>query len=209
MTEIPMSAAPPSPPADRRVDVWFSGLASQHRLTVLFRLVLAVPQLFVVSVLVLAAYVVEVIGWFGALSMGRFPRWAHEFVSGVVRWETRVQAYMLLLTDRYPPFSLEDEEFPVRVFVSGPGRLNRWTVLFRIVLVIPAALFAQIVISGLTIPLLVVVWVIVLVRGGMPDPLYGAVRGAAALRHPPELVLRDADVGVPLGHARRPGVVGT
>jgi hypothetical protein len=48
-----------------------------------------------------------VFAWFAILFTGRYPRWAFDYVVGVVRWALRVQAYMLLLiTDRYPPFSL-------------------------------------------------------------------------------------------------------
>jgi len=94
----------------RRVDMWFAGTAPQRRLTVAFRIILAIPQFIVLYFLFIAAFFVLVIGWFGALFMGRLPEWVHSFVSGVVRWTTRVYAYMYLLTDRYPPFSLDDED---------------------------------------------------------------------------------------------------
>ena len=112
------------------------------------------------------------IAWFAALFMGRLPRWAHEFLSSVVRWFTRIHAYLLLLTDRYPPFSFEDTDFPVRPLMPAPGRLNRWAVLFRLVIQIPAAVFLQIVQYGLTVPLILVTWVIVLFSGQMPTSLY-------------------------------------
>ena len=78
----------------------------------------------------------------------------------------------MLLTDRYPPFSFEDTDFPVRPLMPAPGRLNRWAVLFRLVIQIPAAVFLQIVQYGLTVPLIFVAWVIVLFRGQMPTSLY-------------------------------------
>ena len=169
------------PLTSRRVELSLAGPAPQRRLTVAFRIILAIPQLIVLAFLALATLVVVVIGWFGALITGRFPRWAHEFVSGAVRWFVRVDAYLFLLTDRYPPFSLDDEEYPARPLMPEPGRMNRWAVLFRLILVIPASVFSQIVYYGLTVPLLFVVWLIVLFSGQMPDSLYWAY--SALLRY--------------------------
>jgi hypothetical protein len=165
----------------RRVDMWYAGTASQGRLSVGFRIILAIPQIIVLYFLFIALLVVAVIGWFGALFMGRLPDWAHSFISGVVRWSTRVGAYLLLLTDRYPPFSLDDEDYPARPILPAPGPLNRWAVLFRIILFVPAAVFLQIVQYGLTAPLLLVMWFVVLIRGSMPPALYLAY--AALLRY--------------------------
>ena len=157
----------------RRVDAVFAGVTPQRRVTVVFRLILAIPIVVVAFFVAIAFGVVMVIAWFAALFMGRLPQWAHDFLSDVVRFFTRIQAYLALLTDRYPPFSFEDTDFPVRPLMPPPGRLNRWAVLFRFVLLIPAAVFLQIVQYGLTFPLLFVAWLIVLVRGEMPQALYG------------------------------------
>ena len=70
---------------------------------------LAIPHLIVVVLLAVAAFVVTVIAWFAILFTGQYPRGMFAFVTGVFRWATRVQAYALLLTtDRYPPFSLDE-----------------------------------------------------------------------------------------------------
>ena len=165
----------------RRVDMWFEGTAPQGRLTVAFRIILAIPQFVVLYFLYIAALFVLVIGWFAALFMGRLPEWVHSFIGGVVRWTTRVYAYMYLLTDRYPQFSLDDEDYPARPILPAPGPLNRWAVLFRVILVIPAAVFAQIVQYGLIFPLLFVAWLIALFSGRMHPALYGAY--SALLRY--------------------------
>ena len=125
--------------------MWYAGTAPQGRLTVGFRIILAIPQLIVLYFLFIALLFVVVIGWFAALFIGRLPDWAHSFISGVVRWSTRVGAYLLLLTDRYPPFSLDDVDYPARPMLPEPGPLNRVAVLFRIILFVPAAVFLQIV----------------------------------------------------------------
>jgi len=57
--------------------------------------------------LYIAAVVVVVISWLAILFTGRYPRGLFDFVEGVIRWHNRVLGYaFLLVTDRYPPFSL-------------------------------------------------------------------------------------------------------
>lgn len=165
----------------RRVEMWFGGTTQQRRATVAFRIILAIPQFIVLWFLFIAGFFVLVIGWFGALFTGRLPEFAHTYLGGVIRWEIRVNAYMFLLTDSYPPFSLEDVDYPVRTILPGGGPLNRVSVFFRIILAIPASVFSQIVLYGLTAPLLFVMWIVVLVTGTMPAALYDAY--AALLRY--------------------------
>ena len=82
-------------------------LEDRNRLTVAFRLILVIPQLIVLSVLGLVAFLAFVIAFFAVLFTGRWPEGLRTFVVGVLRWSTRVSAYLYLLTDEYPPFSLE------------------------------------------------------------------------------------------------------
>jgi hypothetical protein len=68
---------------------------------------LAIPHYIVLIFLALAALVAVIIAWFAILFTGRYPRGLFDFVEGVIRWGTRVQAYaFVLVTDRYPPFQL-------------------------------------------------------------------------------------------------------
>jgi hypothetical protein len=69
---------------------------------------LAIPHYLILIILTAAAMFAVIIGWFAILFTGRFPPGLFGFVVGVGRWWLRVQAYaFLLLTDRYPPFSLD------------------------------------------------------------------------------------------------------
>ena len=77
------------------------------RLTTFFRFFMAIPQYIVLYFLGIAAAVVVFISWWAILFTGRYPRWAFDFVSGYFRWNTRVGGYSILLTDKYPPFSLD------------------------------------------------------------------------------------------------------
>jgi hypothetical protein len=73
----------------------------------LVKWLLAIPHYFVLVVLWIAAVVAIVIAWFAILITGRYPRGLFDFVVGVGRWSLRVGAYaFLLVTDKYPPFSL-------------------------------------------------------------------------------------------------------
>lgn len=53
----------------------------------------------------IGAVLAEIIAWFAVLFTGRFPKDLFEFIVGYKRWEMRVRAYMLFLTDQYPPFT--------------------------------------------------------------------------------------------------------
>ena len=67
----------------------------------------AIPHYIVLIFLDIAAVVVVIIAWFAILFTGRYPRGMFDFVVGVLRWNLRVAAYaFLLVTDRYPPFTL-------------------------------------------------------------------------------------------------------
>src|SRR5438094_1779266 len=73
----------------------------------LVKWLLAIPHYIVLFFLWLAALVVIVVAWFAILITGGYPRSLFDFVVGVGRWTLRVSAYaFLLVTDRYPPFSL-------------------------------------------------------------------------------------------------------
>jgi hypothetical protein len=73
----------------------------------LVKWLLAIPHFIVLFFLVIAAVGAVIFAWFAVLFTGRYPRGVFCFVEGVLRWGLRVEAYALLLvTDRYPPFSL-------------------------------------------------------------------------------------------------------
>jgi hypothetical protein len=160
--------------------VSFPEAAAQRRWTVAIRAILVIPHLVVLWFLSIALEFVVFISWFAALFAGRLPEWAHTFITGVLRWETRVYAYLFLLTDVYPPFSLEDDPtYPVRL-LARPTRLNRLAVLFRVILVIPALLVAAVAGYGIFV-LSIIGWLIALVAGKLPAPIHQAV--AAVVRY--------------------------
>jgi hypothetical protein len=79
----------------------------RDRLTVGFRLFLALPQLVCVWTLGVAWFFTTLAAWCSILVSGKYPRGLYAFGVGVMRWTTRVEAYLLLLHDEYPPFSFD------------------------------------------------------------------------------------------------------
>jgi hypothetical protein len=183
VAEVSLGAgvSPPAAPVLRTGDeilTAFAGPGRQRRVTVLFRPLLVIPHYIVLYALGIAVEIVAVICWFAALFTGRLPDGLADFLVGWLRWSTRVFAYVGLLTDQYPPFTLADADYPVRVS-AAPGRLNRLAVLFRIILALPVAILVGILWSGVLLAGLVI-WLIVLITGTMPGPAYQAV--AAVVR---------------------------
>jgi len=74
----------------------------------LFKWLLAIPHYIVLAFLAVGAFFGVIFAWFAILFTGRYPRGLFDFIVGVGRWQLRVAAYAwLLVTDRYPPFSLK------------------------------------------------------------------------------------------------------
>ncbi len=74
----------------------------------LVKWLLAIPHYIVLILLFIGAVLAVIAAWFAILFTGRYPKALFDYVVGVGRWALRVQAYVsLLITDRYPPFSLD------------------------------------------------------------------------------------------------------
>ncbi|MEV7313476.1 DUF4389 domain-containing protein [Streptomyces microflavus] len=184
----------------------------QRRLTVLLRLLLLIPHFIVLFVLHIAAFFTVIVGWFAALVLGRLPDPVFRFLAQFLGYDMRVSASQMLLIDRYPPFALTPPDYPVQIDVR-PTALNRLSVLFRIFLMIPAAIVQSLAVYGWW-ALSFVWWVITLVLGRMPRPLFEAT--AATLRYRmrfsayammltpayPKGLFGDDDLAVSQGHSR-------
>ena len=75
--------------------------------TIAVRLILAVPHLVLLCFLLIGWLITTIVAWFSILFTRSYPPSLYEFGLGVMRWGLRVEAYLLLLVDEYPPFSLE------------------------------------------------------------------------------------------------------
>jgi hypothetical protein len=79
----------------------------RDRATIAVRLLLVIPHLVLLFFLLLGWLVTTVIAWFAILFTGSYPASLYPYGAGVMRWGLRVEAYLLLLVDEYPPFTLD------------------------------------------------------------------------------------------------------
>lgn len=152
--------------------------AQQNRVSVLLRILFVIPAAIVAYLVGLALAVVGLIAWFVILITGKYPSGMLSFSEGGMRWVTRVLGYGYLLTDKYPPFSLEDDAaYPIRVSAQGQidGR-NRLTVFFRYILAIPHLIIVGVLGYAVGVVALIA-WVIALVTGSVPPGLHGFIAG--------------------------------
>jgi hypothetical protein len=78
----------------------------RDRLAVGLRLLLALPHIIVLFFVLLAWGFTTIAAWFIILFTGNYPQGLYEFGVGALRWRLRVETYLLLMVDEYPPFSL-------------------------------------------------------------------------------------------------------
>jgi Domain of unknown function (DUF4389) len=114
----------------------------RSRLTVLFRLLLAIPHIIWVLLWSVAAVVAAVVNWFATLITGQSPQGLHAFLSAYVRYVTHFYAYLFLAANPYPGFTGDPNSYPIDVALDPPARQRRWVTGFRIFLALPALILA-------------------------------------------------------------------
>jgi len=152
------------------------------RLTVFFRVLLAVPHFVWEALLAIVAVIAVIANWFATLITGRSPDALHSFLAGYLRYATHVSAYLFLLADPYPGFFLVNlkQDYPIDVEIAGPEPQGRAAVFFRIILAIPAMIVTNILrnLSGI---LAFFSWWVALFTGRVPEGIRNF--GAFALRY--------------------------
>jgi hypothetical protein len=151
-------------------------LKDRNRLTAFFRLIVAIPWLIVAYVYLIAASVVVLLAWFAILFIGRFPEGMYNFVGGVLRYTQRVNGFMYLQTDEWPPFGLKDEEsYPIRVRFAPPAaKQSRAKAFFRLILAIPL-LFMTYAFSFLLQGASLIAWLTIVFRGYQPAAIHNVL----------------------------------
>jgi hypothetical protein len=139
----------------------------RNRLTVFFRLLLAIPHFVVMAVWGLAVWVVALVAWIVTLIAGRMPDGLHNFQAAYLVYQNRVNAYVYLVADPFPPFG-SGGTYPVELAVAGPEKQNRLTVFFRFLLAIPALILANVLLT-LAQVLAFVGWFVALFTGKLPQ----------------------------------------
>ena len=170
-TTSPATATQPHP-----IRVVVNDDLRRTRLTVFFRLILALPLIGWALLWSVIAVLAVIVNWFATLFTGRSPEGLHNFLATFLRYTTHVRAYFLLIADPYPRFTGKPGTYPIDLEVDPPEQQNRLTVFFRVILAIPA-MFVTNILSNLSQLLAVFSWFIALVTGRVPE----GIRNFAAL----------------------------
>jgi hypothetical protein len=122
----------------------------RSRLTVFFRLLLAIPHFFWLGLFTIGAVFIAFINWWATLITGKSPKGLHDFLTGYVRYATQFFGYLYLAANPYPPFYLGSDQsaYAVDVQIDPPERQNRWVTGFRFILCIPALVFSGVIAGG-------------------------------------------------------------
>jgi hypothetical protein len=166
----------------------------RSRLTVFFRLPLAVPHLVWLALWSVVALLAAIANWAATLVRGRSPAPLHRFLSAYLRYLAHVYAFLWLIGNRFPGFAGAAGSYDAEASIAPPHAQNRWSVAFRLLLVLPAWFLAS-ALGSLAWTCAFLAWFAALVTGRMPRGLLNAA--AQALRYTLQvggyvLVLSDA-----------------
>ena len=160
------------------VNLDVDGPQPQNRVSVLLRILYAIPHLIAVMVLGIVAQVITLIAWFVIVITGKYPAGMANFIEGFSHWNARLNGYLWLLTDKYPPFAMgADDSYPVRLSLQTQldGR-NRVTVFFRIFMLIPH-IIALYVVTLIGEIIAFISWIVALVTGSVPAGMHNFLVG--------------------------------
>lgn len=161
--QVRPGSGPPSAP--HAVIAEFDRQEEYRRFLPLVKWLLLLPHWFALFFVLIGAFFALVAAWFAVLFTGRFPQGIHRFLTGTWRWTARVTAYGLLMTDSYPPFSLEaDDAYPARFDVAYPEQVARWRPLVHWLLAIPYVVVASVLVWVASIFSFLAFWVILFTK---------------------------------------------
>jgi hypothetical protein len=139
----------------------------RSRVTVFFRLLLAIPHFIWMYLWGIAAAIVIIIAWFAALFTKRVPGGLHNFLAGYLRYQVHLLAYVTLAANPYPAFNGRSD-YPIDIVVAPPEEQGRLGVFFRTLLALPA-LFLSGAMNGLVEIVVFFAWFVCLALGKMPE----------------------------------------
>ena len=169
MNEIAVSdpSGPPSPVYPAGLEISYP--SELNRWLPLIKWLLVIPHFIALFFVAIGAAFVALFGFFAVLFTGRWPRGAFDFLVGTFRWAYRVAAYFHLMVDAYPPFSLADDpNYPVRLNIEYPERIDNWRPLVHWLLAIPHLLIAN-VLGNLGGIVALITWFAVVFTGRLPE----------------------------------------
>jgi hypothetical protein len=144
MEPMPPAPAAPVPAPDHPVRLVVTDDLRRNRLTVFFRLILAIPHLVWYMLWSVVAAFAILVNWVATLINGRSPEGLHRFLAAWVRYSTHLTAYLYLVADPFPGFRGRLGTYPVDLEIDGPEPQNRWKTGFRFILAIPALILMSV-----------------------------------------------------------------
>jgi hypothetical protein len=183
-TSDPALAEPYSRLPEHPVRVVVTDDLERPRLTVLFRLFLAIPHIVWIVLWSIAVFFVAIVAWFATLATGRLPESLHRFFSAYVRYATHLGAFIYVVGRRFPGFTGRAGSYGIDLELEPREKQGRWKVLFRFFLAIPALLVAG-ALGGVAIVVAFLGWWYALFTGRMPEGLRNL--GVACLRYTAQL----------------------
>jgi hypothetical protein len=139
----------------------------RSRLTVLFRLLLALPHIIWLLLWSILALFAAIAQWFVTLFRGTPAGGLHRFLTSYLRYRLHVYAFLMLVGNPFPGFTGAAGTYPLDLEVEGPRRQNRWKTGFRIVLAIPSLLVSA-ALGGALFASAVLTWFYALVKASAP-----------------------------------------
>jgi hypothetical protein len=107
-----------------------------------------------------------------------YPRWWFDFARELTRFETRVGAYLVLLTDQYPS-TVEEQSVHLEIdYPNVETDLNRLMPLFKWLLAIPHYIVLAVLALGAVFAV-IFAWFAILVTGQYPRALFDYVVGVS------------------------------
>ena len=179
-TSDPKLAEPYSELPEHRVRMVVDDDLERPRLTVLFRLFLAIPHFVWILLWSIAVFFAAFAAWILALVLGRVPESLQRFLAAYIRYATHLVAFVYLVGRRFPGFTGRAGSYGIDVAIEPAERQSRWKTLFRVFLAIPAFILAS-TLGGVAFVIAVLAWWYALVTGRMPEGLRNL--GAACLRY--------------------------
>jgi Domain of unknown function (DUF4389) len=147
---------------------------SRNRLTVLFRIILAIPHLVVSQVWGYLAQILAVIQWVIVVFTGKRNEGIFNLQASWLGYYSRVVGYVDLLYDQYPAFGTDTGSVPVSGGIAYEATGNRLTTLLRFLWIIPAAIIAVLVYIGAGV-VLVISWFVIVITGKQPRGMWDFV----------------------------------
>jgi hypothetical protein len=148
-------------------------------------ILMLLPHILALVVLEIGMFFAYVVAFIAVLVTGRYPRGLFDYMVGVIQWAVRLQAWIFILTDEYPPFSFDPDAHPVKFQVDYPESVPRWRAipLLSGILAIPLLVVAYVLLYIAQLLLVLppvlpgVIPLMIVATGQYPEGLFNLVSG--------------------------------